>query len=236
MRWLLSFPFYSLLFALQDPKIETLMALFILSLRESEVGHLIEAGNYCWNICRIVWELDLHRRETTDKSTMHQIDKRHCINLYWCTYTLDKILAARLGRPCILRSSESDCSLPAIIYEEKEWAAFQFQQHSILSSDERIALLHRGCQITASSYFNNMCQLAEICEIILAQVRERQRQREMLNIRLAAIDHLLTTFLLMVVDFLSTMRVATTKGLHRWIQSSIAIINCQGGCKTRQPI
>jgi hypothetical protein len=155
--------------AFQSPCLQTAGAYILLSLRASGTGHSGEAAQYCWNACRMVLDLGLHRygemKQSMDQP-FQEIEDEQRRRIYWCAYVLDKTLASQLGRPPILRSCESDCPLPFITSEDEESTRWE----KIRYPKEFKGALH-GKPIGTTSYFINGCRLSVICEAIIEKVR-----------------------------------------------------------------
>ncbi|PWN21568.1 hypothetical protein BCV69DRAFT_173938 [Microstroma glucosiphilum] len=93
-----------------DSSIETAQALLCMSLREGGCGRSTQGAHYAMSACRVALDLGLHRHMPTTDASPDELQTR--LRLWWSIYTLDKLNAAQLGRPCVLRFVETDTPLP----------------------------------------------------------------------------------------------------------------------------
>jgi hypothetical protein len=144
----------------RHPSIESVAALVALSLRESAAGRPIEAAQCCTSASKMIRKLGLHRQWAAARD---QVEEDYCNRIYWCAFTVDKVLAVQLGRPSCLPSVESNRTFPAIDKEADSGRHWQYYPSS------KVANFNYTSQFATSSYANNMCRLAVICESITAQ-------------------------------------------------------------------
>ncbi|KAF2711304.1 hypothetical protein K504DRAFT_374243 [Pleomassaria siparia CBS 279.74] len=79
--------------------------------------------NHCWSLfgttAHLALAIGLHRSRRGDCSgATDYVDLENRRRLFWCAYTLDKYLAAALGRPQTFRDEDIDQDLPTIVNDE----------------------------------------------------------------------------------------------------------------------
>ncbi|KAF2850382.1 hypothetical protein T440DRAFT_111802 [Plenodomus tracheiphilus IPT5] len=81
--------------------------------------------NHCWSLfgtlSHLAFAIGLHRGRRYDVSSRGKIDYVEIESrrrLFWCAYSLDKYLAAALGRPRTFKDEDIDQELPTIINDE----------------------------------------------------------------------------------------------------------------------
>lgn len=152
----------------QHPGIGSVAALVALSLQETATGSLVEADSYCSSACDMITQLVLHRQCAETAARQDRGEEKYCDRIYWCAFTVDQMLAMQLGRPPCLPSVESDRPFPAT---DKEADPSRYWQYLSPISSKAANFLYAS-QFASSSYANNMCKLAIICESITAQYTE----------------------------------------------------------------
>ncbi|KAF2478204.1 uncharacterized protein BDR25DRAFT_330733 [Lindgomyces ingoldianus] len=76
--------------------------------------------NHCWSLfgtmAHLALAIGLHRgRRCEPSGTLDYIELESRRRLFWCAYTLDKYLAAALGRPRTFKDEDIDQELPTIV-------------------------------------------------------------------------------------------------------------------------
>lgn len=116
--------------------------------------------------CRVALDLGLHRHMPTADASPDEIQTR--LRLWWSIYTLDKLNAAQLGRPCVLRFVETDTPLPDIDHPD---------ELEILSPlGGAYTVWRAGRPIQAISGLVASSELAVILEEVLRQYNVAQRR------------------------------------------------------------
>lgn len=171
--------------ACTESTLENVAAFVMLTLFESGSGRSAHAAHFCWTACRMVTDLGLLRPGEMGKRRGYALtpvedDARR--RVYWCTYILDKNIAAQLGRPPVLRDVESDCPMPFFDREEEHatWAQLRLPFPPSLTV-EKLKLK----QLSVSSFLIHGCRLALIAEQIIAMYTvakgKRSRCRDLGN-------------------------------------------------------
>lgn len=144
-----------------EPSIEVAQALVLMSLRESGQGRSSSGAQYSMSACRVALDIGLHRNLRTRDQPSEERQAR--LRLFWCIYILDKTNAAMLGRPCVLRYSESDA--PFFGFEGPE------ESDPWLATSDMTpgARWLTGQPPRSLSHLLAGCRLAIICEDIFAQ-------------------------------------------------------------------
>ncbi|KAF2821827.1 fungal-specific transcription factor domain-containing protein [Ophiobolus disseminans] len=76
--------------------------------------------NHCWNLfgtlSHLAFAIGLHRgRKCEPSTTVDYVEQESRRRLFWCAYSLDKYLAAALGRPRTFKDEDIDQELPTIV-------------------------------------------------------------------------------------------------------------------------
>ncbi|KAF2000508.1 hypothetical protein P154DRAFT_434860 [Amniculicola lignicola CBS 123094] len=76
--------------------------------------------NHCWSLfgttAHLAYAIGLNRSRRSDASgTVDYIELENRRRLFWCAYTLDKFLAAALGRPMTFKDEDIDQELPSVV-------------------------------------------------------------------------------------------------------------------------
>ncbi|KAF2793308.1 hypothetical protein K505DRAFT_325558 [Melanomma pulvis-pyrius CBS 109.77] len=79
--------------------------------------------NHCWSLfgttAHLALAIGLHRGRRGDSSaTIDYVELESRRRLFWCAYTLDKYLAAALGRPQTFRDEDIDQELPTVVNDD----------------------------------------------------------------------------------------------------------------------
>lgn len=149
-----------------DSSIETAQALLCMSLREGGCGRSTQGAHYAMSACRVALDLGLHRHMPTADASPDEIQTR--LRLWWSIYTLDKLNAAQLGRPCVLRFVETDTPLPDMDHPD------ELELSSPLG--EAYPAWPAARPIQAISALVSSSELAVILEDVLRQYNVAQRR------------------------------------------------------------
>lgn len=146
---------YWLLQTDDEPSLEVGQALLLMSLREGGEGRQSSAAQYTTSACRVAFELGLHRDLRGRGIQNDELQAR--LRLFWCIFILDKTSAAALGRPCMIRYAETDCTFFELeeVEENREWMSSDLTPASATLA---------GQPVRSLSHLKAGCQLAIICE------------------------------------------------------------------------
>lgn len=104
------------------PSLENCQALTILALQQHGFAEPANAFMLCSLASAMAIELELHKAKMVEKDAIQaQVESR----LWWNVFVLDKMIACELGRPCMLRSEDSNAPMPSTA-ESDEYQLLQF--------------------------------------------------------------------------------------------------------------
>lgn len=170
--------------------LEIIQVLILLALVEMGGGDTSDAYVHASTACVLAVDLGLHRSQSGIESTqLYRLEEKQ--RVLWGCYVLDKVLAAALERPTMLRSDDIDIDLPST-EERDEYDIFVNDRSRHFVAPDRISIM-TDVKCRCISSFGAYCNLMMLLERILNQVyspkaRRERKQGQFRNYRQAVVD------------------------------------------------
>ncbi|KAJ1034633.1 hypothetical protein NDA18_001489 [Ustilago nuda] len=155
--------------------LETIQVLILLALVEMGGGDTSDAHVHSSMACVLAIDLGLHRSQSSVVSAqLYRAEEKQ--RVLWGCYALDKVLAAALERPTMLRSDDIDIDLPST-QERDEYDIFvNDRSHHFVASHRISTMTDVKCRCISS--FNAYCSLMMLLERILGRVYSPKARQE----------------------------------------------------------
>ncbi|KAJ1019392.1 hypothetical protein NDA16_004509 [Ustilago loliicola] len=155
--------------------LETIQVLILLALVEMGGGDTSDAYVHASMACILAIDLGLHRSQSGILSTqLYRAEEKQ--RVLWGCYVLDKVLAAALERPMMLRSDDIDIHLPST-EERDEYDIFVNDRSRHFVAPDRISTMS-DVKCRCISSFGAYCNLMMLLERILDQIYSPKARRE----------------------------------------------------------
>ncbi|SPC60579.1 uncharacterized protein UHOD_02139 [Ustilago sp. UG-2017b] len=155
--------------------LETIQVLILLALVEMGGGDTSDAHVHSSMACVLAIDLGLHRSQSSVVSAqLYRAEEKQ--RFLWGCYALDKVLAAALERPAMLRSDDIDIDLPST-QERDEYDIFVNDRSRHFVASHRISIM-TDVKCRCISSFNAYCSLMMLLERILDRVYSPKARQE----------------------------------------------------------